>query len=123
MLIPLLLMSEELKSVMELLLPSYLIEHFNLVKVDSSGEKIKLYLEEHIEVPKEYKHLDLIGHGFHKQSSIKDFPIRGRQVYLYIKRRRWLDKKTNQVYSRDWKLAAKGTRMTEDFAAFLKELD
>ena len=116
-------MSEELKGVMELLLPSYLIEHFKIVKIDASSGKIKLYLEEKIEVPEEYKNLNLIGHGFHKQSTIKDFPIRGKQVFLYVKRRRWLDKLTNQVYSRDWKVTAKGTRMTEEFAAFLKELD
>ena len=108
---------------MELLLPAYLIEHFKVVKIDTASGQIKLYLEEKSEVPEEYQDLSLIGHGFHKQSTIKDFPIRGKQVFLYVRRRRWLDKKTNQVYSRDWKVTAKGTRMTEEFADFLKGLD
>ncbi len=116
-------MSEDIKSVMELLLPAYLIEHFKIVNIDSSSGVIKIYLEENISVPHEYKKLSLIAHGFHNQTMIKDFPIRAKQVHLFIKRRRWLDKVTNKVHSREWNVTAKGTRMTEEFADFLKGLD
>ena len=92
-------------------------------KIDTFGGRIDIYLEEKIDVPEEYKNEIMISHGFHKQSVIRDFPIRAKQVYLYIKRHRWLNKKTGEVVSRDWSLTAKGTRMTEDFAAFLKGLD
>lgn len=108
---------------MQLLLPEFLIEYFEIKNIETVGGRIEIYLEEKIEVPEEYKDAMMISHGFHKQSVIRDFPIRAKQVYLYIKRRRWLDKKTGEVVSRDWDLAAKGTRMTEDFAAFLKGLD
>ena len=53
---------------------------------------------------------------------VQDFPIRGKAVYLRIKRRRWEDPSTGMTYSRDWNLVASGTRITAEFGAFLKEL-
>ncbi|MDT0688148.1 ISAon1 family transposase N-terminal region protein, partial [Autumnicola psychrophila] len=61
-------------------------------------------------------------HGFHKEITIQDFPVRGKKVFLHIKRRRWLNKQSKQVIQRDWNLVAQGTRMTVEFAAFLKVL-
>jgi hypothetical protein len=42
-------------------------------------------------------------------------------VILSIKRRRWEDPDTGVVVSRNWDLIMKGTRLTKEFAAFLKE--
>ncbi len=39
----------------------------------------------------------LIAHGFHKEVTIQDFPLRGNTVYLHVKRRRWIDKTTKEV--------------------------
>ncbi|WP_421151145.1 ISAon1 family transposase N-terminal region protein [Seonamhaeicola sp. NFXS20] len=63
-----------------------------------------------------------MAHGFYKEITVQDFPIRGNTVYLHIKRRRWLNKNNQQIVQRDWNLVAKGTRMTNEFAAFLKEI-
>ncbi|MFT5145947.1 MAG: hypothetical protein ACI9H1_000664, partial [Polaribacter sp.] len=43
------------------------------------------------------------------------FPIRGKNVYLHITRRRWFNQATEKVVTRDWNLVAKGTRITSDF--------
>ena len=80
-----------------------------------------LYFEERNVLPKEESERTL-AHGFHKEVTIQDFPLRGNTVYLHVKRRRWLDKATKQVVQRDWTLVAQGTRMTKEFAAFLKEI-
>lgn len=61
-------------------------------------------------------------HKLSRTHVIEDFPLRGNQVYLHVKRRRWLDKNTKQIIQRDWNLVAQGTRMTGEFAAFLKEI-
>ena len=111
------------KELLKLILPDFLVDHFEVVKVTSLDSRIDIYLEEYIDIPKEYSSEQLISHGFHKQSVIKDFPIRGKQVYLYVKRRRWLNKSTKEVVSRDWNLLAKGTRMTKEFAYFLKRIN
>ena len=81
-----------------------------------------LYFEERNVLPKEESERTLIAHGFHKEVTIQDFPLRGNTVYLHVKRRRWLDKASKQVVQRDWTLVAQGTRMTTEFAAFLKEI-
>ena len=81
-----------------------------------------LYFEERNVTPKEEAKRVLIAHGFHEQVTIQDFPLRGNTVYLHVKRRRWLDKTTKQVLQRDWDLVAQGTRMTAEFAGFLKEI-
>lgn len=111
------------KDILKLLLPDFLVDYFEVVKVESLSSRIDIYLEEYIDVPVEFSSQQLISHGFHKQSTIKDFPIRGKQVYLYVKRRRWLDKDSKEVVSRDWNVLAKGTRMTAEFASFLKGIN
>jgi len=41
-------------------------------------------------------------------------------MFLHVRRRRWLIESSGQVISRDWDTVAKGTRLTKDFAIFLK---
>ena len=50
------------------------------------------------------------------------FPIRGKKLFLNIRRRRWIVKDDGRYVSRNWKLVAEGSRMTHEFASFLKEL-
>lgn len=107
---------------LKLFLPEMLVAHFDLVRHTHENEELHLHFEERKIVPKEESERILIAHGFHKELTIQDFPLRGNTVYLHIKRRRWLDKKTKQIVQRDWNLVAQGTRMTEQFAAFLKEI-
>ena len=45
-----------------------------------------------------------------------------KSVFLHIKRRRWTEKKTKQIVKRNWELVGQGTRMTNEFADFLKEI-
>lgn len=107
---------------LKVLLPELLITHFDIVNHDTKEDILHLYFEEKSQVPNEFKSRMIISHGFHKEISIQDFPIRGRKVFLHIKRRRWLDKSTNEVVQRNWDLVAQGTRMTIEFAAFLKAI-
>ena len=103
-------------------LPELLVTHFDIVRQSATKEVLHLYFEEKKTVPEEFRSTMIISHGFHKEITIQDFPVRGKQVYLHIKRRRWLNKTTKEVVQRDWDLVAQGTRMTVEFAAFLKVL-
>lgn len=107
---------------LKLLLPELLIDHFDIINHTIEKDTIHLYFEEKKDTPKEEKHRTLIAHGFHNEVTIQDFPLRGKKVFLHIKRRRWFDKSTKQIVQRDWDLVAQGTRMTIEFAAFLKVL-
>ncbi|ASO03937.1 ISAon1 family transposase N-terminal region protein [Arenibacter algicola] len=107
---------------LKFILPEVLTTHFDLVSHNMQEGALHLYFGEKKDTPKEEKHRTLIAHGFHKEIVVQDFPLRGKSVYLHIKRRRWLDKATGQAVQRDWDLVAQGTRMTVEFAAFLKVL-
>jgi len=116
-------MNTDLHTILKLVLPEFLVDNFQIKNVQEIPNRIDIYLEENMILPKEYEAKDFISHGFHKQTQIKDFPLRGKQVTLYIKRRRWLNKLTKEVISKDWNLIAKGTRMTDEFATFLKGIN
>lgn len=107
---------------LQLVLPELLVSHFNIVSHSTEKRTLHLYFEEKKDTPKEEKHRILIAHGFHKEFIVQDFPLRGKNVFLHIKRRRWLEKSTGEAVHRNWDLVAQGTRMTQEFAAFLKVL-
>ncbi|MDC7190546.1 hypothetical protein PQH02_13420, partial [Phocaeicola vulgatus] len=69
-----------------------------------------------------YTDQDTESKGFYDPVIVQDFPLRGKKVFLNIRRRRWLLNKHNEYISRNWRMVAEGTRMTQDFAFFLKEL-
>ena len=105
-----------------LLLPEGLLNYFIFSSYTITGQEVCLYLDEKNEVPDEYKNDKLQSKGFFDEITVQDFPLRGKAVYLRIRRRRWLDQTTGQTVFRDWDMVAKGTRMTQEFASFLKEI-
>lgn len=113
-------MNDSYKSLVELILPNSIEEYFELIEVDKSTEKIDIYLKELNKTPEEFATNKLTSKGFFEEVTIQDFPIRGLQVYLHITRRRWMNEDTGKAVFRNWDLVAQGTRITRDFAAFLK---
>lgn len=108
---------------LKFMLPDFLVDHFEVVSSINSQEIVHLYFEENSKPPEEFNDLQLVSKGFQDEITIQDFPLRGKFVYLHIKRRRWTNKDTGEIVKRDWNLVAKGTRMTQEFAAFLKEIN
>ena len=107
---------------LKFMLPDFLAEHFEVVSTTNTEEVLHLYFEEKIAPTQEFNTLELVSKGFLDEITIQDFPLRGKFVYLHIKRRRWTNKSTGEIIKRDWTLVAKGTRMTQEFAAFFNEL-
>ena len=105
-----------------LLLPEGTLDYFDLVDVKESVNEVVIYLEEKNIVPEKYTDQDIESKGFYAPVFVQDFPLRGKKVFLNIRRRRWLLNKHNEYISRNWRMMAEGTRMTQDFASFLKEL-
>ena len=113
--------NSELLSLAKILLPDVLINNFKLIDYKMQPERIDFYFSEYNNVPDNYSG-SCISKGFYKEATIQDFPIRGKEVYLHIKRRRWQDKDTGAIIQRKWNLVSKGTRITKEFADFLKEI-
>jgi hypothetical protein len=110
-------------ALIKFLLPEGILDYFEVMKVDPFNGVINIHLQELNVPPTEYKDHKLASKGFFDEIKVQDFPIRGKAAYLFIKRRRWLDKSTQSTVYRNWELLAKGTRMTNDFAAFLKVIN
>lgn len=104
----------------------FFIENFEIVSAINSEENLPLYFEEKLKPLKEFNAAELVSKGFLDEITIQDFPLIGKFIYLHIKRRRWTNKTTGEIvivpiaFGRQ--LVAKGTRMTQEFAAFLKEI-
>lgn len=112
-------------NLLRLMFPSGMLDYFTIIKVTQLYKDggVEVELEENPAVPSEFPDRDnYICHGFHDWQLIHDHPLRGAIFNLRIHRRRWLNKKTKEVRSRDWKLVAKGTSLSQEFADFLKEL-
>ena len=105
-----------------LLLPERTLDYFCITDVKESSSEIVIYLEEKNEIPNEYANVRMESKGFYDPMVVQDFPIRGKKVFLNIRRRRWVVKEDGRYVSRNWKLVAEGSRMTHEFASFLKEL-
>lgn len=101
-----------------LLLPDGLLNYFDILKVDSTKSQIKIYLEE----KNNLNNPQYESKGFYPNVLVNDFPVRGKAVVLDLRRRRWIHKQTGEYSNRDFKIIAEGTRITQEFATFLKGL-
>ncbi|RRJ86136.1 transposase [Paenimyroides tangerinum] len=110
------------KEILKLILPEYLVEHFNITKVKELNSRLDIYFEEKNDYGHQLTDRQLISKGFYPMTTIEDFPLRGKSVKLHVQRRRWTDKQTEEIIARDWNMIAEGTRMTKEFSEFLKKI-
>lgn len=113
-------LQESYLALVRVLLPEGILDYFELSKIVEGLTGLNIYLEEKNLPPSEYKDQKLESKGFLPEIYIQDFPIRNQKVTLCIKRRRWEVRDTGQIISRDWNVVQQGTRMTKEFADFLK---
>jgi hypothetical protein len=110
-----------------LFLPEDLLEHFDATRVvelcDFSTKQMifEIHLEEKNELPPGYNRSDYESKGFYSSKRVQDFPIRGKAMYLVIKRRRWRLKqdKTTEIKS-DYSFISEGSKLTKEISDFLK---
>lgn len=90
-----------------------------------SADKLEYWLDERGCMSREdYKKGTVHSHGFTEPKTVQDFPIRGRAVFLHIRRRRWKDYATGETFIYDIDgLTADGSKLSPGFAAFLKGED
>lgn len=107
-------------------LPEGLLEHFSISNVlllgDVGSKKMffEISLEENNVILGNYDKTQYESKGF-TEITIQDFPIRGKAVYLKIKRRRWRHKqKHNEIIRNDFSFVAEGSGFTKELSDFLK---
>ena len=107
------------------ILPDVLIDNFDVANFEKTDSRFDIWLDEKkVMLSEDKKKRSVISHGFGEYHVIQDFPIRGRAAYLHVRKRKWLDKDTGEIFSYDWDLSEfDETRLNAEFVAFLKEGD
>lgn len=107
-------------------LPELLLEHFNVVNfyklgnIETKKMEFEIHLDEKNNLPEGYSRVDYESKGFLPATRIQDFPIRGKAVYLILRRRRWRHKQTGKEIANDYSIIAEGSRLTKEISDFLK---
>ncbi|MFE3868862.1 hypothetical protein ACFX5E_12380 [Flavobacterium sp. LS2P90] len=115
-------------SIFSSFLPEGLLSHFDivdfkeLVNLQSKKDCFYIYLDEKNILAKDFDSNEFESKGFYERALIQDFPIRGKAVYLGIRRRRWRNKtdKSIEVKS-DYSFIAEGSKLTAELSDFLKD--
>lgn len=102
-----------------LLLPCGVLDYFEIINVCLSETQVLIYLEEKNNLSPDIASC-YESKGFYPAVVANDFPVRGKRLVLNLRRRRWINKQTGEYYNRDFSLIAEGTRITQEFASFLK---
>lgn len=103
-----------------LLLPSDLLNCFDIVKIEDIDNMLTIHLDEQNITPSTCSSDTLESKGFLPALHLRDFPIRDCKVTLCVRRRKWVNKQTGESFSNSFDLTAQGTRHSKEFAAFLK---
>jgi len=112
-----------MQNILTAFFPTGLLDYFEVLSYDLKDNCYEFELQEKNIAPEGYEQALIESKGFYQGGTITDFPLRGKRCEYKVRRRKWLDKQTGKVIHRDWNIIAKGTRITEEFASFLKGLD
>lgn len=107
------------------ILPDVLIDNFDVANFEKSEVRFDIWLDEKkVQLREDKLTNTIIAYGFGDYHTIQDFPIRGRATYLHVRKRKWLDKGSGEIFSYDWDLSEfDSTRLNAEFVSFLKEGD
>ena len=110
---------DTMKELLDLILPGDVLAFFEVVKESTTSDQIDIYLDEKNIPPHEYGGQGVLSKGFTGTTRIQDFPLRGRSVYLHVRRREW-QLPSGEVVSNKFSLSSDGTRYSREFVSFLK---
>ena len=107
------------------IIPDVLIDNFDVVNFEKSDSRFDIWLDEKkVQMREDRQNGSVISYGFGEYRSIQDFPIRGRSTYLHVRKRKWLDKESGEIFSYEWELSEYDeTHLNAEFVSFLKEGD
>ena len=100
----------------------FTISHYDILcSLDTKEEYWVIEFVEKNELPNGYSVTEYESKGFMESKLIQDFPLRGRAVYLRVKKRKWRHKATGEVIKRNFSFMADGSKFTQELSDFLKD--
>ncbi len=117
-------MKELYKQILDCFLPEELVENFDVTDIVKTETTLNIYMSEKNIQPPHDSTIVMSPNGFTEYSVFTDFPVRRRLVTIHARKRRWIaeDIKTKQktTFSKEYSFVAEGTRISKNFATFLK---
>ena len=103
----------KLELLLRAILPDVLIDNFDVVNFEKTSDRFDIFLDDKkVQLQEDKCNANIIAYVFGDYRIIQDYPIRGRAAYLHVRKRKWLDKSTNEIFSYDWDLSEfDGTRL------------
>ena len=97
-------------------------ELFEMVRFERTDKAYDIWLDEKKKLSDEdYRNPNIVARGYTDYVTVQDYPMRGRPVYLHMRKNKWWDKATNEIFSYNLELPnEEGTRLSAEFVAFLK---
>lgn len=95
--------------------------YYHLCSIADKMEYWLIDFYERNEIPNGYAASEYESKGFTAPCIVQDFPIRGKGVYLRIRKRRWRHKQTGAIIQRDFSFIADGSKFTSELSDFLKD--
>ena len=107
------------------ILPDVLVDNFEIVRHEKTESRFDIWLDEKkVQLREDKYNNNVIAYGFGEYHVIQDIPIRGRATWLHVRKRKWLDKESGEIFSYEWELSEYDqTRLNAEFVSFLKEGD
>ena len=128
-------MTKEL-DLIELFAPKEILQDFNFENLVEESGVYRIYMvekEDADHIPAELKKeingdlSNIVLDGYTNYIELQTFPAMGKEVFLYLKRRRWKIKQEQRqeqkTYTNSYSYSEKGMKATKAFGDFLKEID
>lgn len=114
----------EIKKAFEAILPKEWLRYFEVTEIKELEAEWQITLTEKENlIPKELKGKEAVLNGYMNPVEMTDFPLRGKQTYLKLIRRRWKEQGADESYNNSYEFHPEGMKATREFGVFLKGLD
>lgn len=111
-----------LSELVSLIAPGEISKNFEVASIEEQKDSIFIIFEEKKDlIPKELSGKQTVLDGFLNPMALQTFPLKDKQVYLVVKRRRWKELGQTTSYFNTYDLHRKGMKTTNEFGDFLKE--
>ena len=109
--------------VLKTVFPEVITDNFEFVDYKETSTTLEYWLDDRESMSREaYKNRCVHPYGFTDSKTIQDFPIRGHAVYLHVRRHKWIDRSTGEIFSYTYdNLNEDGSKLSPEFVSFLKE--
>ena len=114
------MMTEQL---LRCIFPEILADYFDVIDIQENISQIDFWLDERNFMEEADRKAGTVSsYGFTAERVVHDFPLRGKPVYLHVRRRKWRDSSTGEIFSYSYDdLTAEGSKLSPEFVSFLKE--